>query len=138
MALLGEEHIIWLSSAKWSVLNTYVQVTLYALNRLYLGTYMYMYIIYTYIYAIKYNEKKTVNLKEDGEDYMGGFGKRNGKGLKYSLKHKQEEKRRYMKYFLLVGIIICLQINKKFQLLPLERKFLSVRILPAVCPLWRM
>lgn len=58
--------------------------------------------------------KRRLNLKEDGEDYMGGFGKRNSKGLKYSLKHKQEEKRRYMKYFLLVGIIICYKLTRNF------------------------
>ena len=35
-----EEHTIWLSSANQSALKTYIQVTLYGLNKLYVGTYM--------------------------------------------------------------------------------------------------
>lgn len=42
--------------------------------------------VYSYKYEIKYidvaatNEKKTMNLKESKEVYVGGFGWRKGKG----------------------------------------------------------
>lgn len=45
-----------MSGAKWSALETYTQVTLYGLGRLYLRIYMYM---HTHTHAIAINEKKS-------------------------------------------------------------------------------
>lgn len=45
VALPRKEHTHWLSSTKWSALKTYIQVTLYAFDRLYWGIDMYIQIL---------------------------------------------------------------------------------------------
>lgn len=67
-----EEHTNWLPNTKWSVHKTYIHVTLYRLNRLYLGMYLYLetqtctntYInTHTFVWAL-ISEKESMNWPE--------------------------------------------------------------------------
>lgn len=55
-------------------LKTHRQITLYGLNELYLG----ICITDTYMHAVTVDEKRGMDLKESGEEYMGRFGGRRG------------------------------------------------------------
>ena len=61
MGEVVEEHINWLSSAKWSALKTCKQV-MYGLKTLHLGLNMYIR-KYICVCAITIGEKKAMNLK---------------------------------------------------------------------------
>lgn len=72
MVLPREEHRNWFSSSKMSALETYIQVTLYKLNRLYLRLYIIM-------HAITSIEKGGHAFDKHGEWYIGGFERKKGK-----------------------------------------------------------
>lgn len=54
----SEENTICLSNFKWSVLKTYIEITLYRLNRLYSGMYKHTLIcVYQQLITLKENKK---------------------------------------------------------------------------------
>lgn len=57
-------------SGKEPSMKTYIYMTLYGLNRLYLGIYLY---VYTYMQVITINEIETMSLNVSREGYMGRF-----------------------------------------------------------------
>lgn len=62
LVLPREEHTNWLFSDKQSAQKTYLQVTLYGINRLYLGIYT-----HTHMHAITISgekKKEAIDLKE--------------------------------------------------------------------------
>lgn len=67
---LKEGHINWLSNNKFSALKTYIQVTMFRLSRLHLGTHTHKcscIYIYIHIYVCIYMHVITINEKRDNE-----------------------------------------------------------------------
>lgn len=74
VVLPREKHTDWLSSARWSALNTYVQATLYRLNRFDVGIYV---CANTYMNVIIFSEERSHEFEAFWEE---GFGELKQKG----------------------------------------------------------
>lgn len=73
-----EKHTNWLSTVRWFVLKTYMQVVLYELNSLYFGIHMYIQIHMCMQKRLMKNG--AMNFKENGEGCVGKFKGIRGKG----------------------------------------------------------
>lgn len=68
MTLRREEHTDWLSTDKWPALETYMQVMLYVLNKLFRKIYVDS---YTFIHAITIDEKRDHEFEGDQAGIYG-------------------------------------------------------------------
>lgn len=74
----------WFSHANVLLVSPMEKRIIILRSRLYIGIYAYVYTSYIYIWYILCNinggDKGHMNLKENGEEFMGGFGGKKGKG----------------------------------------------------------
>lgn len=72
-----EEYSNWLPNTEWFVLKMHIYVSLYRLNRSYLG-------IRIYIFVYNNTQWERGHKFESKQEYVGAFGGREGKGEWYN------------------------------------------------------